>query len=252
MSTKGVIYMSFHSKKYLKEVMRSVRSLRRHNSGLSVTLFTDIPYGVDMSLFNDVRPIKAPPRGKELGAKIVAMQGAPYDRFLFLDGDTHICGNLSEMFGVLDGYDIAMAMAPRRTDPSGLAAYGELIPEWFPEPNTGVALCKKGPGLDNLLRECSSMYAMLGKWNDQISVRVALYHEIFERGLRLYTLPPEYNCRTIMLQFIGSKVYILHGRGEDMDRICRQINSRIGARIWMPKHGLFRWSDWKYEAGTKA
>ena len=154
------------------------------------------------------------------------------------------------MFGILDSYEFAAATAPRRVDPSGFTAYGENIPGWFPEVNGGVLLCKRSAGWERLLRRWSQVYTIADKWNDQIALRVALYHGIREHGLRFYSLMPEYNCRTIMLQFIGAKVHILHGRDGDMSRVCRQINSRIGARIWMPKNGLFRWRDWQHVKET--
>ena len=245
MLPRGVVYVAIRDK-YLREATQSARSLRRGNPRLPITLFTNKPQDVDRDLFRDVRPIEPPPKGKEMFLKQIALQRAPYDRILYLDADTYICANIGEMFGILDSYEVAAALAPRRVDPSGFAAYGENIPEWFPEVNGGVILCRRSPGWDRLLRRWGQVYAMLDKWNDQMALRVALYHEIREHRLQFYCLAPEYNCRTIMLQFIGARVRILHGRDGDMDRVCSQINSRIGARIWMPKNGLFRWRDWQH------
>ena len=246
MLPRGVVYVGIGGGKYLGEATRSARSLRRHNSRLSITVFTDHPQDADASLFNDVQLIKRPPNGKEMYSKQVAFQRSPYERTLYLDADTYVCGNIGAMFDILDGYDFAAAPAPRRVDPGGFEAYGENIPGWFPEVNGGVLLAKKSAGWDRLAHSWKQAYTKIDRWNDQISLRVALYHEVMEHGLRFYPLLPEFNCRTYMLQFLASKTYILHGRDEDLDQVCSQVNSRTGVRIWMPKHGLFAWKDWEY------
>ena len=199
MSSRGVVYVAIGGGKYLKEATRSARSLKQRNPRLSTTVFTDHPQDVDRSLFDDVRLIKRPPKGKEMYSKQVALRNMPYDRTLYLDADTYVCGNIGEMFDVLDSYDFAAAPAPRRVDPGGFEAYGENIPDWFPEVNGGVLLVRKSAECERLLRRWGQVYTILDKWNDQIALRTVLYHEIREHGLRFYSLMPEYNCRTIML-----------------------------------------------------
>lgn len=248
----GVVYVAAKSNKHVQEAHESAQSLKRWCSTLPITVFSDKPNEFDVRLFPDVRYIPSPANKRELGTRVEAVRRMPYHRNLYMDTDTQICGNITHMFGVLDTYDIAMALAPRRVDPAGFAVYGEVLPDWFPEFNGGVILIKRSASSDQLTRRWAKQYALIDKWNDQMAMRVALFHSIRDDQLKLYTLPPEYNCRIIMLQFLGGKCYITHGRDPDVGSPCASINSRTGARMWIPRHGIFRWKDWRYEPDEKA
>jgi len=246
--TYGVQYVVVKSSggKYLREATQSARSLRKHSPKIPIVLYTDLPGMAKGTLFRDVRYIATPPNKKELGTRIEIMGHPPFDRNILLDADTYICADISNLFDVLDMCDVAMAYSPRRKDQDPLAYGGKAMPDWFPEVCNGVIVYKNSAATQRLVREWSMAYTMLNRWQDQISMRMALYKSVREHGLRFHVLPPEYDCRVIMLQFAGSRVHIIHGREDDAEVTCRRINSNTGCRMWMPGHGIFQWKDWKY------
>lgn len=245
--TLGVVYVVMHSPggKYFNEAMQSVGSLKEHNPNIKIQLVTDNTRYIDADPRIDrVTVISDPPSRKlVLRAKIDALAASIHDRSLFLDTDTHVCGDVGPLNSVLDHYDIAMAYAPRRRDPEW-APTNITIPEWLPEFNSGVILMRKSKHTARFLQHWRQLYMEYAKWNDQIALRVAIFHGL-KYGLKIYPLPPEYNCRTICMAQLGSKAYILHGRG-DMDKIASQINSGNGIRLYIPDIGIWRRKDWQH------
>lgn len=243
----GVVYAIMRSPggRYLNEVALSVHSLKSHNPRIPIQLVTDKDSGItENPLFNTITvTTDSPPKGLVLRAKIDALSMSKYDASLFLDSDTYVCGDIDSLFSLADHYDLAMAYAPRRRDPEWSPPEDD-IPPWLPEFNSGVILMRKSDRTARFLTDWRQLYMKYAKWNDQMSLRVALYRGL-NYGLRVYPLPPEYNCRTLCMAQLGAKAYILHGRG-DMRKIASQINSGNGIRMYIPGIGLFRRKDWKH------
>lgn len=247
--SRGVVYaiMGSPGGKYLKEALSSARSLKKYEPDIDICIVTDRPEMVPLhDAIDQLVKCDSPPKSLILRAKIDALMRSPYNKTLFLDSDTHICGPIMHMFDVLDHYDIAMTIAPRRVDP-GWVTKDTDIPSWFPEFNSGVILMRKSLSTARFILEWRQMYMDYGKWNDQISLRASM-HAGLAYGLSVYSMPPEYNCRILCMAQVGGKVLILHGRG-DMQKVCSQINAGMGIRIYIPDHGLFRRKDWEYKGG---
>ena len=244
---KGVLYavMGSPGGRYLGEVLDSARSLKKFEPGLNVCVVTDKPEMVPLhDAVDQLIKGDCPPKKLILRAKIDALGLTPYDRTLFLDSDTYICGRISQIFSILDNYDLAMVIAPRRVDPGWVSKDTE-IPSWLPEFNSGVMLMRKSEASARLLVEWRRTYMKYAKWNDQMSLRATLFSGL-KYGLKIYSMPPEYNCRILCMAQVGGKVLILHGRG-DMKKVCSQINASMGIRVYIPDHGLFRRKDWTYD-----
>lgn len=243
----GVVYAIMRSPggRYLNEVASSVDSLRRHNPRISIQLVTDKDSDItENPLFDTITIVdNGPSRELVLRAKIDALSLAKYDANLFLDSDTYICGDIRPLFSLAKHYDLAMAYAPRRRDPEWSPPDMD-IPPWLPEFNSGVILMRKSNRTARFLTEWRQLYMEYAKWNDQMALRVALFRSL-DYGLKVYPLPPEYNCRTLCMAQLGDKAYILHGRG-DMHKIASQINAGNGIRMYIPAIGLFRRKDWKH------
>ena len=136
-----------------------------------------------------------------------------------------MCGDLAELFVVLDAFDIAAAHSPSR------AIYEvDGVPDAFPEFNTGVILFGGSPAIRAFFASWAETFTRYlerrasgeVRWlrpadkrvhvlNDQGTFREALYRS----RLRVATLPPEYNCRFSAPGFVDGPVRILHGRGLD-------------------------------------
>lgn len=210
--TRGVVYVAT-CEPYLSEARQSARSLRDHHPDLPITLFA--PEGIDdetAAVFDDVRAIDD--AAHDFSDSILGDGEIAYDRTLFLDTDTYVCGSLEPIFEVLDRFDLAAAQDPAR---EGTASHrhDHDVPETFPQFNTGVIA----------YRDCAAVRDLFDRWRDlyhslegvkhglnQPAFRVAAY----ESDLDIGTLPPEYNFRignvANSVLYACGLVRIVHGR----------------------------------------
>jgi hypothetical protein len=242
--SQGAIYVAF-GQEYVSEALVSAASLKRAMPDLPVTLFCDrdvaSPY-VDQ-VVRAARDDSFP----GCAAKIPHIAASTYDRTLFLDSDTYVCGDLGPLFALMDVFDLAAAHAPTR------ATYEvEGVPDSFPEFNTGVILFRRSPTVQDALSSWAELFSShlerLGhdeirwvrpadrRWhalNDQGSFRGALYLS----SVRIATLPPEYNCRFSAPGFVEGPVRILHGRGVNLPSVAATINSVVTRRGYQERAG---------------
>ena len=229
---RGVIYIAT-GPAYVAEALISAASVKNRMPSVPVTLFCD--QDVTCSAVNEVIRIAANSAFPGCASKIPHIARSPYDQTLFLDSDTYVCGDLAELFVVLDGFDIAAAHSPSR------AIYEvDGVPDAFPEFNTGVILFGGSPAVrafftswaETFTRYLERLASDQLRWlhpadkrahvlNDQGAFREALYRS----RLRVATLPPEYNCRFSAPGFVDGPVRILHGRGLDLPRVAAAINA---------------------------
>jgi len=234
---QGVVYVAT-GKKYYDEARISVRSLKATNK-LRAAIFTDQPKG-DAN-FDIHIPVTS--TGEGFMDKVVNLKGSPFEYTLFLDTDTFVCADLSDLFLLLDEFDVAAAHDHLVREVYAVAG----VPQAFPEFNTGVLLFRNSRVFLELLnewvltlkkeKESFAQKKVLGKgFPDQPPFRKTIYGS----GLRIATLPPEYNC---MFRFAGSvvgEVKIMHcariGSGwytyENLQRTAQLLNSRRTARIF--------------------
>lgn len=238
--THGVIYNATGAK-YVVEAQTSAASLRATHPKLSIALFTDQPLSVDG--FDLVLPLAA--KGNPFCNRIEAMRNSPFDKSLFLDSDTFICGSILDMFPLLDRFDLAFAAAPTRLKESDLAVLGEQmrkIPPTFPQPNAGLLLFRRSPEIDQLWDVWESLFqrdltiakaadyyeARFQGVNDQPALREALY----DSSLRWTVLPPEYNCILSIPGQLHGPVRILHGRHPNLPWIAALLNQDLDRRVY--------------------
>lgn len=150
-------------------------------------------------------------------------------RLLYLDTDTYVCDNLSDLFEMLERYDFVGAHAPARSTTNTVGR----IPPSFPEINIGVLAFRNAPVVEALFRGWEARYdehPNVYKNNDQGPLREALWHW----PGRLYVLPPEYNMRWGFGGFAAYKVKVLHGRPwkTTYEAIEARMNAKGGMRGW--------------------
>lgn len=218
---RGVLYIATNEQ-YVNEVYESAETLKRETD-LHCTLITDEPREhelVDEVLVrepSDERPVEA--------YKSHNIADTPYEQTLYLDSDTYIKEDVTELFDILERYDLAMAQAPvRNTD-----RLPEL-PAWFPEYNAGVLLFNRKPGRD-FFAKWNDNYAELEFDQDQPSFRKTLY----EADLEYFTLLPEYNVR-FWPGFVDETVRIVHTHG-DNEAIADAFQTTEGARAYYFRDG---------------
>jgi hypothetical protein len=242
MST-GVIYIAT-GKKFIGEACNSAASLKSVMPNVPLTIFCDEQ--LETAYFENVIRINAPRYG--FLDKITHISLSPYDLTLFLDTDTYVYEDISDLFTLLEEFDIAATHAPYR------AVYQVPgVPDSFPELNTGVILFKKTPQIMRSFSEWQNLYKrdlrkeiqwlhplgerlFKGDLPDQPTFREALYRS----NLRIATLTSEYNCRFNFPGFVHNKVKILHGRHKDLQTIARTMNANIVPRAYIMGLGTLR------------
>ena len=181
----GVIFVA--TGEYARAAVKAAESVRKFCPTLGLQLFTDhsdVPPGV----FDRVSPIENP----HMRSKVDFMPHTIFERTLYLDTDIRIVEDIREMFSLLDRFDIAIAHAHARNQPSTNDQWKCRIPEAFPQMNSGVILYKKSPPVMKLLTDWGTCYREAGFKKDQVTLRELLWSS----DLRIATLPPEYNIRS--------------------------------------------------------
>jgi len=240
---RGIVYTATGSD-FVEEAGVSARTVREAMPDVDICLITD--EDVTDTVFNTVVRVSDPDYG--FVDQIRYMQHAPYDRTVFLDTDIYVDEDISELFTLLDQFDIAAAYNHNRE-----AFELESVPASFPEYNTGVIAYRNDSAFGDFLDQWEREYWEMSdspEAQNQPSFRKALYGS----RLRLATLPTEYNC---MVRYPGhavGTVKIFHGRlldidspgavkYVDMEDAVEKINSFPEHRVFTTLGGISIYSD---------
>lgn len=187
MHSSGVVYVASGAE-YVDLACASAGSMRAHNPGIAVDIFTDDP--VPEGLFDAVHRLTRPgPR-----ARLTSLRETRFSRTLFLDADTLVVAPLGDLFGILDRFDCAVAHDMRRA--SDLIREGSVpTPYAFPQFNAGVFLFRQSPAMAAFLAEWERRFHATGAKRDQPILRDLLWAS----DIRFYVLPPEFNLRRLTL-----------------------------------------------------
>lgn len=200
---KGVLYVATGAK-YVDEARQSTSSLKEHTPHLPVALVTDLALEPD-ELFEQIIPLADPTY--HYSDKIIGIRFSPYEHTLFLDTDTLVCGDVTEMFQLLERFDIAASHHPlalRRATP-----VPPNIPSSFQLYHTAVVLFKKSAAVDSCLRRWYDIYqeqSQIHQVYDEPAFTEAVYHS----NLRIATLPTKYHIQK--MGYLHDSVRIIHGR----------------------------------------
>jgi hypothetical protein len=199
----GVLYVA-QGRRYLEAAVASARSVRVAMPAVGIGIATNEPAPDG---FDETIPLTEPDGYR---AKILGMIASPFDRTLFLDVDTFVAADVSELFRVLDVFDVAAAHSPLR-----VTLPLEDVPDAFPELNTGVIAFRRKERVGRLLQTWLDEYGRLAplkpRSKDQLSFRRALYSAT---DVRLAVLPTEFNLRFWKAGYYNQLVRILHGWGD--------------------------------------
>lgn len=223
----GLVYVA-ESAQCLAEAIKSLSSVRKFLPHIKATIFTNRK--TPQKLFN--RTYELPDhtkKGWDWRIKIAAISACPYEFNLFLDSDTLILADISELFLLLHGYDLAISHAPIR---QSATFTDDPVPSCFPGFNTGVIL----------YRRCEATYNLFSAWeqclldirnahpeaHDQPAFRQALYTS----DVRFITLTSEWNCRFNQGGYVHEKVKILHTR-RNPEVAAHCINRELGRRVYL-------------------
>jgi len=209
--TRGVIYVAC-GESYVEAASASARSVRECSPALATHLFTDRAECAG-SVFDGVTRIENPHRR----AKVDCIVETPFDRTLYLDADTRVVEDISEMFELLDRFDLAIAHAHRRNHRNTSTVWNCELPESFPQMNSGVILFRRNDRTIELLGAWRDAFHHAGFAKDQVTLRELIWNS----DLRVHILPPEYNVRySKYLRFwepAEAKPRILHYKSFNVD-----------------------------------
>ncbi len=152
--TKGIVYV-VTGEFYTREAELSAESMKKVMPGINITIFsTDTVFRKD--LFDTI--INIPKNFDDIVVKIDKIKyiyQSPYDYTVFIDSDTIVIRDFSQVFQLLDNFDMAIAHAPIRQN---AVNPDSSIPESFPEMNTGVMVFKKNSAVENLFKSWQKFY----------------------------------------------------------------------------------------------
>jgi hypothetical protein len=189
--TRGVMYV-VTGKKYIQSAIKSARSVHKYSPDLQIHLFANWQEcGFDFSNSNEpftsVDNIESP----HYRSKVDYSVKSPFDRTLYLDSDTRVLDDITPIFDLLDRFDMALAHAPNRI--TSLKNWRIQIPVCFPQFNSGVIAYRKSDKVWEVLHQWIDAFHQAGFIADQITLREIIWLS----DLRVATLPPEYNMRSL-------------------------------------------------------
>lgn len=224
--TSGVVFVATGAS-YIACAEAAAKSVRRHMPDVPIALFTNASQlGISLSdVFDPVIELES----VHHRSKVDCLMNSPFDRTLFLDADIRVLEDVSELFDLLDRFDIAMAHAHARNRDATRAVWTHALSDAFPQFNTGVVAVRRNPQTDALLKDWSNNYKTAGFRKDQVTLRELLW----KSDLRIATLPPEYNIRY-------PKYLWLWPRREARPRICHFY-----------RYSFVRRSDWLLNLGKR-
>jgi hypothetical protein len=239
--SRGIIYIAT-GQKFVEEACRSAASVKNCMPDISITIFSDVAQSP--GLFDQVLHISSPTYGFE--DKVINIAKSPYQETLYLDADTYLVDDSRELFTLLEKFDLAAAHAPYRAD-----YQVKEVPDSFPEFNLGVILFRNSEQTKGLFERWAQIYRedRLKPQNflfpkeesgDGLTDQPSFRRAIYESGLKIATLPSEYNCRLPFPGFLHTKVKIIHGRAHSFTKIAEELNKTLLPRVHIMRWGKLR------------
>jgi hypothetical protein len=191
----GILYIAF-TDSFTKEGVMSYRSLRRHMPTVKVCFMTD---RVDLlqEFSNDPNLTIQQIQPRHIRSKVDFVSKTPFKKTLYLDSDTIVVRDLSDVFESLDRFDVAVThdFARKRKKYADVVPEYAKIPYSFSEVNGGVfaySMNERTSHFLDLWRQYFYKYYQITNGWDQVSLRISLW----ESDVKLYHMPVEFNIRS--------------------------------------------------------
>jgi hypothetical protein len=233
-NNQGYLYIAIGSK-YIEEASISAKSLRRVDPNARITLVTD--QAIQEDVFDNViiHPDTVTNWREGLSYKVRHIyESSPYEKTFFVDSDTYFYESCTELFDLLDYFELCMALA--HGDSHAASVNNKRLSACHPY-NTGIILYKKNAKNDALFKTWQSLYdtklkenQLTGKESDQTAFMEAL----LQSDSRVYVLPDIWNARTPCYLSLYGTVKVVHGRHSDYEKLLSTINITARGRGWNP------------------
>lgn len=181
LDTRGIVFATT-GKLYTDLARRAARTIRIVMPDVLIDLFTD--QKIDDPVFDKVHRLS----GTGHRPKIEALRRTRFERTVILDADIIVLADISELFEVLDRYDMAGVQAAKRTE--NMTPLDGQTPSCLNAINTGVLVVKASPRIQAFARAWEADLKSKQSLVDQPAFRRLLY----QSDLEFVTLGPAYNC----------------------------------------------------------
>ncbi len=194
--------------RYVREAQASAASFRRHLPNARFVLGTDAGTVEPVDNFDEVVRVDftvpdalrgTDHKNGQMVAKLRLLNELVFDRLLYLGSDTYaLDGRVTELFSLLDRFDMAAAHAPHRVNTAEGRSHVPHVPTAFPEFNCDVLAIRNRDEVASLLEKWERLYLtnVFGHAHDQGAFRYLAYTS----DICIATLPPEFNYRGTRLR----------------------------------------------------
>ena len=231
---EGIVYCATGKELFLREAYISINSIKKYNTNIQISIFVDEENfkRINKDLFDSIFLIKNPEFG--FGDKIYAMKNTPYQKTIYLDCDTVVADDISEIYNMLEKYEIAASNPPFKNK--------------YYRPNhyqAGIIFYKMNSKVSKFFNLWDENYDRINHGNDQPSFRETLS----KLPISLFIFPPNYNFRSPFASYIQGKIKILHdhnlSRANDKVRrsFINYLNESTEERYWFPKKGVLKFPE---------
>jgi len=170
---------------------------------------------------------------------------SPFDQTLFLDTDTYLTADVSELFDVLNKHDLAVAPSPLSQD------LVEGVPAPWTQFNTGVIAYRANEAVHKLFTRWNEIYQKWRVERNEVQNQPAFLKAVYESNIDLFTLDPNYNTRLFCPGSLHGEAKIVHGRpAVGLKTAARQINESSRFRAFFRNSFLSHRSAFKIVEGA--
>lgn len=227
--SRGILYLVV-GEEYVGEARNSANSVREHMPDIDIAIATD-DGEYDLEPFDQVIRLDQA-RQETQGERDWLLDStldpdlSPFDKTLYLDSDTYVCADVSELFELLDQYDLAISSVPNQPSVAGL-------PEPWHLYNCGVIAYRDTKPTRELLSDWQTRYRSQLENQDRPVDQPAFAQALYHSDVRWFTLPREYNVRVPRRGTLANNVKIVHGRHPvGLAGIADELNRSSRLRIF--------------------
>lgn len=217
--SRGIIYCATGNV-YIQRATLSAKSMKKHSPGLDCCVFTN--GNADSEIWDKIIPIEKTEKGfhQYMLDKLIVLNSSPYIDTLYLDSDTYILDDLTELFQILEQFDLAICHGHDRQKRyliqhgkipvrgTYIKAISDNIPYSFAPLQGGLFLFRQSERMNNFLKKLLQLYIDKDFYDDQVSIRELLWSS----DLRFYILPPEYNFNSLDMLKYWKKFKFKHAK----------------------------------------
>jgi len=224
----GILYIAV-GEDFVDEAKRSLESVRAEMGGIDVAIATDSKE-YDLGAFDHVILLDETNQLDIEGRTFlydttISPDLSPFDRTIYLDTDTYVCDDVSELFGLLDDVDLAIAWRPDQTP------IPELDKPWG-HYNAGVIAYRDTEETRELLANWQETFRKRAADQDVPADQPSFVIALANSDVRWFTLPQRYNVRNSWRGELAHDAKILHTRKWDFEEAAEVLNSVDGHRVY--------------------